>query len=201
MRVIFARHAESAANAGISCDNFELIPLTEKGHQQAVTLAASWTETPTHIVCSPFLRTRQTAEPTMARFPDAPVTFLPIFEFRNLHSGRWTSGDRDGKRTEEFRQWEVCDPEYIDGPGAESFRSLHHRAVTALKELTHFPPDALVYAFSHGYFMQAVRMAIEHPHLPPHERMRSFLPDYDPRPFRNTDKLPLAWNGTLWTII
>ncbi|HEY4358720.1 MAG TPA: histidine phosphatase family protein [Acidobacteriaceae bacterium] len=201
MRVIFARHAESAANAGIPCDNFELIPLTEKGRLQAQTLAVSWTETPTHIVSSPFLRTRETAEPTLARFPGVPVEFLPIFEFCNLHSERWSSNDREGKRTEEIRQWEVCDPEYIDGPGAESFSSLHGRAVVALELLKQFPPDALIYAFSHGYFMQAVRMAIELPHLAPAERMRSFLPSYDPRPFRNTDKLALKWNGSLWTII
>jgi len=199
--VIFARHGESASNVGLPCDDFELIPLTPEGHQQALTLAASWTETPTHIVQSPFLRTRQTAAPTIARFRQVPIESWPIFEFSNLHPGRWSGDDHIAKREEELRQWRVCDPEYIDGPGAESFSSMVARAEAALERLTQFPQDALVYAFSHGYFMHAVRMAIVHPQLALAERMQSFQSTYDPSPFFNTGKLALSWDGSAWTIL
>ncbi|WP_241212739.1 MULTISPECIES: hypothetical protein [unclassified Sphingomonas] len=44
-------------------------------------VARAWTETPSLIVTSPYLRTRQTAQATIQRFPTVPVEVWPIEEF------------------------------------------------------------------------------------------------------------------------
>jgi hypothetical protein len=81
MQAIFIRHGQSTGNAGIPCHDLALLELTELGHKQAREVAASWTETPSLIVTSPYLRTHQTAAPTIERFPNVPVEVWPIQEF------------------------------------------------------------------------------------------------------------------------
>lgn len=73
MKAVLIRHGQSTGNAGIPCHDLALINLTELGRQQAREVAASWTERPSLIVTSPYVRARQTAEPTTERFPDVPV--------------------------------------------------------------------------------------------------------------------------------
>jgi phosphohistidine phosphatase SixA len=68
VRAIFIRHGESTGNAGVPCHDLATIELTERGHEQARAVAASWTEAPALIVTSPYTRTRQTAAPTIARW-------------------------------------------------------------------------------------------------------------------------------------
>ena len=73
MRAIFIRHGESTANTGLTSADVASIALTARGEGQAGQLAREWTEAPSLIVTSPFQRTRQTAAPTIARFPGVPV--------------------------------------------------------------------------------------------------------------------------------
>src|SRR3546814_8437298 len=42
MRAIFIRHGESTGNAGVPCHDLATIALTERGHEQARAVAASW---------------------------------------------------------------------------------------------------------------------------------------------------------------
>ena len=79
---------ESTGNAGVPCHDLATIELTERGHEQARAVAASWPEAPALIVTSPYTRTRQTAAPTIARFPDPPVEVWPIEEFTYLQPAR-----------------------------------------------------------------------------------------------------------------
>lgn len=69
MRAVFIRHGESTGNFGIPCDDLARITLTKKGLRQARKVAEAWTEPPSLIVTSPYLRTQQTAAPTIERFP------------------------------------------------------------------------------------------------------------------------------------
>ncbi len=68
MRAVFVRHGQSTGNAGVPCHDLASIELTELGWRQAHEVARAWTDTPTLIVTSPYLRTRQTAEATIRRF-------------------------------------------------------------------------------------------------------------------------------------
>ncbi|EQB02035.1 hypothetical protein L485_01625 [Sphingobium baderi LL03] len=119
MRAIFIRHGQSTGNAGVPCDDLGAIELTELGQEQAREVAASWTQAPALIVTSPYTRTRQTAAPTIARFPGVPVEVWPIEEFTYLQPARW-NGTRSAERMPHLeRYWSAADPDYCDGEGAE----------------------------------------------------------------------------------
>jgi broad specificity phosphatase PhoE len=81
----------------VPCHDLATIELTERGHEQARAVAASWTQAPALIVTSPYTRTRQTAAPTIARFPGVPVEVWPIEEFTYLQPARW-NGTRSAER-------------------------------------------------------------------------------------------------------
>ena len=109
MRAIFIRHGESTGNAGVPCHDLATIDLTERGHEQARAVAASWTQAPALIVTSPYTRTRQTAAPTIARFPSVPVEVWPIEEFTYLQPARW-NGTRSAERMPHLeRYWSEAD--------------------------------------------------------------------------------------------
>ena len=160
MRAVFIRHGQSTGNAGLPCDDLSQIELTELGWEQAKSVAGDWNERPSLIVTSPYRRTEQTASPTIDRFPDVPVETWPIQEFTYLQPSRW-NGTRSTERLPYIeRYWQEADPAYCDGEGAESFRSLLGRAGSALERLQEEPDDALVYVFSHGQFIQAVKALV-----------------------------------------
>src|SRR3546814_2517008 len=103
MRAIFIRHGQSTGNAGVPCDDLGAIELTELGQEQAREVAASWTQAPALIVTSPYTRTRQTAAPTIARFPGVPVEVWPIEEFTYLQPARWNGTRRSEEHTSELQ--------------------------------------------------------------------------------------------------
>src|SRR5262245_50607839 len=78
------RHAESEGNAGLVTSQPDTIPLTKKGIEQALRLADSFTRAPALIVTSPFIRTLQSAEPTIGRFPAVRQEQWQVQEFTHL---------------------------------------------------------------------------------------------------------------------
>jgi len=154
MRAIFIRHGQSTGNAGLPCHDLATIELTEKGWSQARQVATDWNETPSLIVTSPFLRTQQTAAPTIERFPDVPVEVWPIEEFTYLQPSRWNGTLAADRAPHLVRYWGEADPAYCDGEGAESFSALLRRAEAALERLAALPLRGPIYVFSHGQFIQ-----------------------------------------------
>lgn len=172
MRTIFIRHGQSTGNASIPAHDLALLELTELGWQQSREVAAEWIETPDLIVTSPYIRTRQTAAATRERFPEVPVEVWPIQEFTYLQPSRW-NGTRSFERMPVIeRYWAESDPGYCDGEGAESFSALLKRAQAALDRLAAMPEDTLVYVFSHGQLIQAVRSLVADVTLSETEKMR-----------------------------
>jgi hypothetical protein len=97
IRVFLIRHGESESNAGFPSDDPESIPLTTLGHRQAEQIARVFSELPALIVTSPYLRARQTAQPTISRFPSVLCLEWPIQEFTylgDLHGHPTTAQDR-----------------------------------------------------------------------------------------------------------
>src|SRR3546814_1600141 len=94
MRAIFIRHGQSTGNAGVPCDDLGAIELTELGQEPAREVAASWTQAPALIVTSPYTGTRQTAAPTIARFPAEPVEVGQIAVFNYLQPAPWDGTGR-----------------------------------------------------------------------------------------------------------
>jgi broad specificity phosphatase PhoE len=174
MRVTFIRHGQSTGNAGIPCNDLSLLELTEKGWEQAREVAAKWTESPDLIVTSPYLRTQQTARPTIKRFPSVPVVIWPIQEFTYLEPSRW-NGTRSVERKPSIEAyWRAADPEFCDGPGAESFGTLLRRAEAALHRLAELPEHHRVFVFSHGQFIQAMRTIVLDPAATDRKHMERF---------------------------
>jgi broad specificity phosphatase PhoE len=155
VRAVFIRHG-STGNAGVPCHDLATIELTERGHEQASAVAASWTEAPALIVTSPYTRTRQTAAPTIARFPGVPVKSgrsksSPIC---NRRAGTARAAERMPHLE---RYWREADPDYCDGEGAESFATCYGAARRRLTACQPCLPPSLVYVFGHGQFIQAAR--------------------------------------------
>jgi broad specificity phosphatase PhoE len=188
MKAIFVRHGESTGNIDIPCDNHTLSELTKKGQQQALNLARSWTEEPSLIVTSTFLRAQQTAQPTIARYPNAPVEIWEIQEFTYLEPSRWKGTSRDIRLPHIRSYWKRANPYFCDGPGAESFDKLLERADGTIKRLRGMPDKAIVYLFSHGQFMRAVSLIVSPP-SPDADEMDYFWKQCSDCPIGNCDCL------------
>ncbi len=189
MKAIFIRHGESTANTGLVSTDVASIALTERGEGQAGRIAREWPETPSLIVTSPFQRTRQTAAPTIARFPDAPVEVWPIEEFTYLQPARWNGTAAADRRPHVERYWTVADPAWCDGEGAESFAGFLRRVEAALARLAALPPASRVYVFGHGQFIQAARAIVTGPDLDDQAQMRAFWRDGTPPVVANAERV------------
>lgn len=190
------RHGESAANAGLPVSDFAQIPLTPLGHKQAEMLAARFheisPEPPTLIVQSPYLRARQTAEPTIRRYPDVPVETWPVFEFTYLDPVA-SIGLNEVQRSPLYaRYWERDDPSFRDKNGAESFSDFMNRVRDMFRRLERMPAGERVAIFCHGYLMQAVRLLLLFPERPDRAMMSESRILNDNEPIANTEILELC---------
>ncbi|MNJ06942.1 putative phosphoserine phosphatase 2 [compost metagenome] len=153
------RHGESAANIGAATDDPALIPLTEQGVEQARRVAQTFLKAPGLIVTSPFIRAHCTAQATAGLFPETAVQVWPIHEFTYLEPSRCANTTAQERRAWVQAYWRTADPDYRDGPGAETFREFTQRARDFLDALGSCPRDVAV--FSHGQFINAVAWLLE----------------------------------------
>ncbi len=154
------RHGESAANAGQASLDHATIPLTSKGVEQAHLVSGSFTQAPTLIVASPFVRAHATAMATVAVFPATPFETWPIHEFTYLEPKRCTNTTVAQRRDWVEAYWAKADPAFTDGVGAESFLDFISRAQSFLDRLAEHPAHDIV-VFSHGQLINAVAWLIE----------------------------------------
>lgn len=188
------RHGESAANAGHATDNPADIPLTEEGHKQAKNVSLLFEKPPNLIITSPFLRTKQTAAQTIARFPNTPIEVWDIQEFTYLEPATCKGTTAAERRKRVLTFWEACDPEHIDGEGAESFSQMLDRVETFLKILE--KRTGFVVVFGHGQFIQAARMLVNE--IKPRndkELMRRFREMELSSPIKNGEIVTLETGG------
>lgn len=171
--VWFIRHGESIANAGEPTDDPASIPLSRKGWVQAREVSETFDREPGLIVTSPFLRTYQTATPTLERFPNAPHEEWPVHEFTCLSPVACRNTTADQRRPWVKAFWNHGDPHHIDGHGAESFAQLLDRVEHMLDRLEQLD-CGLVSVFSHGQFIRATCLLLENRGLTQRELMRQF---------------------------
>ncbi len=188
------RHAESAANAGGATSDPASIPLSEAGRAQALSIAAALPRRPDLIVVSPFLRTRQTAEPTMSRFPDVPVETWPVQEFTYLAPSRCAGMTAAQRRPLVEAYWRRCEPEHVDGPEAESFSAMLRR-VRQLRERLATHAAGFIVAFTHGQLMQACRLLETHPDRDDRTLMAGFPAADRGSPIRNGEVMRILCPG------
>ncbi|WP_338154802.1 histidine phosphatase family protein [Burkholderia thailandensis] len=203
LRVACFRHGESAANAGDATHDPASIPLTEKGEQQALAISQCFADPPNIVIGSPFDRARQTAAPTLSRFPSTPIETWPIQEFTYLAPAKCVGTSAAQRRPWVEAYWDTSDPTLVDGPGAESFTAFIERVRVALNRLTKLPrsSDLTVVMFGHGQFFQAMRWLIETgAPIINADAMRAFRRIDQRSPIHNGDGFAATFDGQLWML-
>jgi 2,3-bisphosphoglycerate-dependent phosphoglycerate mutase len=178
------RHAESEGNAGLPTNDPASIPLTQRGHEQAAALAATFSTAPDLIVVSPYLRTQQTAAPLIARFPCVSVEEWAVQEFTYLNPMKYIGTTEAQRGNSAAGYWQRCDPHWNDGGGAESFADLIARIDALETRLRQYVGKSVV-IFSHGYFIKALGLRQEQRQAPVDERLMAVF-----RETRRCDPLP-----------
>lgn len=182
------RHGESTANAGAITDSHDKIPLTTTGYQQAIQVASLIPQRPELVVTSSFLRTQQTAYPTLQRFPRVRQECWPVHEFTYLAPSTCIGTTAIQRRERVNAYWERNDPDHVDGEGAESFNAMLGRIKQMLERLRQ--ESSFVIIFTHGQIMLATRLLLESPNIQPEALMKLFR---HASPIQNTEIMPLSF--------
>ena len=153
------RHGESEQNAGLQSSDPARAPLTDAGEAQAHRVAGVFSRRPSFVVVSPFVRARQSADPTLARFSGVDRFEWPVQEFTYLAPARCENTTVIDRLPLVRDYWNRCDPAYVDGEGAESLAGLMRRVWNMLDQFKAHP-DAFVAVFTHGVFIRAVWLAV-----------------------------------------
>ena len=168
------RHGESIANAGAATYDPADIPLSDLGRKQAEKFAAHLKIKPDFIVCSPYLRARQTAEPVKQLFPDVPFRIWPeVREFTYLAPEKCRNTSAEERKPRVQAYWQANWPEYVDGEGAESFEDFTKRTTDVWRKLFESCYHSIL-VFSHEQFIKSLYLWHKEPQLPLLERMRRF---------------------------
>ena len=184
------RHGQSASNAGLPAVGAENVPLTELGHRQARALAERVDRRPDLLIVSPFLRSRATAAPIRDRWPLARCEIWPIHELTYLSPARCVGTTKVTRQPWVDAYWRACDPDYLDGADAETFRSfagrLHafHQRLVALD-------DGLVIAVGHGQFFSGYLMGLSKGFSVASDWMKSYRTSETARPMANCEIVEL----------
>lgn len=149
----FIRHAESAANAGEKTSDPSAIAITEKGEAQALALSKQIIEQPDLVITSPFIRTQQTAQATIEKFPDTPTEVWPIQEFTYLNPEKCRNMSGKERRPMVEAYWARAEPDYNDG-GVESFNDILNRIESMWQRLNADYQNKTVLIFAHGIFIK-----------------------------------------------
>jgi 2,3-bisphosphoglycerate-dependent phosphoglycerate mutase len=128
------RHAQSTSNAGAAAQDPASIALSELGQLQAQTLVAQIQAQvallgaePVSIAVSPFGRTLQTAQPSMAAYPNVSVVVGQHQEFTYLSPATCEGLTAQQRSHMAYAYWQAAQPETVHGEKAESFIGLMQR--------------------------------------------------------------------------
>ena len=156
MRDVFLiRHAESRANIGEATSTPREIPLSEKGLAQADDLVNVITDRPDLIVLSPYVRSRQTAEPFLELYPDVEQVTLLIQEFTYLSVSKCRGTSYEQRKPLVAQYWQNADPGYSDGDQAESFAEFIGRCADFERQMREKEYE-LAFVFTHEQFIKGL---------------------------------------------
>ncbi len=160
IRIRLFRHGESASNAGEKTDWPRNVPLTPRGHVQAECIAELASCDSSKIVVSDYIRTTETAKPLASKVL-VPVEIWPVHEFTYLDTVECNMTTHRDRAPMRKRYWGKMDPDYVDGPGAESFNQLLGRVSVCLEKMREEKiTDGHLDVFSHADFIRAVLFSI-----------------------------------------
>lgn len=185
------RHGQSTSNADRPAVGAGNTPLTALGHEQARALADKVDRQPDLLIVSSFLRTHETAAPIRARWPAARYETWPIHELTYLSPARCVGTTRETRQPWVDAYWRDCDPDYLDGPDAESFRSFvarmsdFHRRLRALD-------GSFVVVVGHGQFFSGYRLGLDEGFAATPDWMRRYRAHETAQPLANCEVIALT---------
>ncbi len=151
-QVLFVRHAESVTNIGGTWTDHSSNPLTDNGHQQAKKVCNALVNKPSLIVTSSYVRTKQTAAPTLEKWPDVEHEEWDVHEFATFCYKK--HGEVTGALWSDhaYALIEKDDPDYKDGETAESYHELMGRVDSTIEKIRSSENENII-MFSHGFFL------------------------------------------------
>lgn len=153
--VWWVRHGESVGNAGARTEDSSGYALTARGEQQAALFASRLPRAPDLIVVSPYLRAQQTAQPAIARFPESRVEEWPVEEMHYLSRQRTRQTTQIERRALGRGFWDLSDPDFLEGDGAESFRGFVTRVDGAAQRVRE-QAASFIMIFAHSLFLRGL---------------------------------------------
>ena len=184
------RHGQSASNAGLPAVGHGEVPLTALGQDQAREVARRVDRQPDRLIVSPFLRTQETAAPIRERWPRTPCEVWPIQELTYLSPARCKGTTADVRRPWIEAYWRGCDPDYVDGPDAESFRAFMARLADFDSRLSALGGDFAI-AVGHGQFFRAYLLGRDRGFAVAAEWMRDYRAAEMSQPMANGEIIEL----------
>lgn len=159
MSIWLVRHGESTSNAGHATSHPSTPRLTDEGRRQAVRLSAEVVHEFRHaiVITSTYERAKMTGF-ILASNLGAVVhqEWEGIHEWNVLEPSKYvntTHHERSPAVKEVIHKW---DPDYVDGPEAESFHDLLDRVVAFKARCRELPESVPHIIVTHGWFMKAV---------------------------------------------
>ena len=140
---------------------------------------------------SAFLRACATAEPILARWPLTRCETWPIQELTYLSPARCRGTTAETRRPWVEEYWRRCDPDYHDGPDAESFRSFVARLRDFHRRLLALDGDFVV-VVGHGQFFRAYLLGQSEGFAVTAEWMREYRTAETARPMANGEIIELT---------
>ena len=154
--IFVVRHAQSAAKAGQRTTDQATIPITALGVCQAQCVAGVIPVRPGVVAVSSYLRSVQTGEPLLRRFPGLTLDQWPVEEFTYLDPGACHGTTYAERASLRDSYWNRCDPAHVDGPGCESFAGFIARVGELERRLGKLPLDGMTVVITHGFVMKAL---------------------------------------------
>lgn len=185
------RHGQSTSNAGLPATGHGEVPLTALGEQQARDVAGRVQRQPDLLIVSPYLRAAASAQPIRDRWPLTRCETWPIQELTYLSPARCNGTTAEMRRPMIDDYWRRCDPDYLDGPDAESFRSFMTRLADFHRGLLAIDGD-LVVVVGHGQFFSAWLLGLSEGFAPSAEWMRRYRAEETARPMANCEVVELT---------
>ena len=188
------RHGQSTSNAGLPSVGHAEAPLTALGHQQARDVACRVERKPDLLIVSAFRRAQDTALPISERWPHTTCEVWPIQELTYLSPARCHGTTADTRRPWIEDYWRRCDPDYLDGPDAESFGSFMARLRDFHRRLSALAGDFVI-AVGHGQFFRAYLWGRDRGFAVTPQWMREYRQAETTQPMANGEVIELKGDG------
>ena len=170
-QLILARHGDTGSRYASCYLGSTDVPLSDEGHRQAEAMGSLLASCqPDHLMVSPMLRARQTAEP-------ASLAYKLEENLREVDFGRWEGCRFDqissSITAEELDRWACFDMEF-NFPDGENLGQYVQRVIEATDRLVQMDGET-VFVIAHG---GGIRTMLCHLLGLPHARMMAFRIDY-----------------------